>query len=175
MNDFDFIIVGAGSAGCVLADRLTDDGRHRVLLLEAGGSDRRFMIRMPIGYGHSFYNPRVNWLFQTGPQEALAGRTSYWPRGKVLGGSARSTPWSSCVARGGISTTGRLPAILAGAGTMCLPAFQFRRKFRPWRPTAGAAGRAELHVTDMAPNVHPLCHDWLAAAEQAGFRSHAGL
>lgn len=85
---FDFVVVGAGTAGCLLAERLTRSGRFRVLLLEAGGSDRRLMIRMPIGYGHSFYNPRVNWMYVTPPQEALAGRQSYWPRGKVLGGSS---------------------------------------------------------------------------------------
>src|SRR5687768_9959465 len=88
LNRFDFIIVGAGSAGCVLADRLSKSGRFSVLLIEAGGSDRRFMIRMPIGYGHSFYNPRVNWMYSTVPQPSLSGRSSYWPRGKVLGGSS---------------------------------------------------------------------------------------
>ena len=88
MAEFDFIIVGAGTAGCLLADRLTKSGKHRVLLIEAGGSERRFMVRMPIGYGHSFYNPRVNWMYLDRPQEALAGRRSYLPRGKLLGGSS---------------------------------------------------------------------------------------
>ena len=88
MDSWDFIIVGAGSAGCLIANRLTRSGKHKVLLLEAGGSDRRFMIRMPIGYGMSFYNGKVNWRYETGPQPALAGRSSYWPRGKILGGSS---------------------------------------------------------------------------------------
>ena len=87
MTEFDFIVVGAGSSGCVLANRLTASGRHSVLLLEAGGSDRRFWLRTPIGYGMSFYNPRVNWMYRTEPDPALAGRQGYWPRGKVLGGS----------------------------------------------------------------------------------------
>ncbi len=87
MNAFDYIIVGAGSAGCVLADRLTANGRHRVLLLEAGGSDQRFWVQVPIGYGKCFFEPRVNWMYRTEPEAALAGRSGYWPRGKLLGGS----------------------------------------------------------------------------------------
>ena len=88
MTEYDFIIVGAGSAGCTLAARLTESGAHRVLLLEAGGSDRRLWIQLPIGYGKSFYDPRVNWMYRTEPEPELAGRQGYWPRGKVLGGSS---------------------------------------------------------------------------------------
>ncbi len=89
MNEiYDYIIVGAGSAGCVLANRLTANGRNRVLLLEAGGSDRRFFISMPLGYGKLFYDPKVNWLYKTEPDAGLAGHQDFWPRGKVLGGSS---------------------------------------------------------------------------------------
>lgn len=85
---FDFIIVGAGSAGCVLANRLTADGRRRVLLLEAGGSHRRFLVGMPAGLGRLFFDPSVNWCYHTAPDPGLNGRADYWPRGKVLGGSS---------------------------------------------------------------------------------------
>ncbi|MEH6556946.1 MAG: GMC family oxidoreductase N-terminal domain-containing protein [Oceanicoccus sp.] len=88
MAEFDYIVVGAGSAGCVLADKLSENGRHRVLILEAGGSDRKFWIKVPIGYGRNFRNENVNWMYETKPCEALNGQTSYWPRGKVLGGSS---------------------------------------------------------------------------------------
>ncbi|MEY3004298.1 MAG: hypothetical protein RLZZ491_1474 [Pseudomonadota bacterium] len=88
MSDHDFIIVGAGSAGCVLANRLSENGRFTVLLLEAGGSDLNFWIWMPIGYGKTFYKTSVNWMYHTEPDPALNGRVSYWPRGKVLGGSS---------------------------------------------------------------------------------------
>jgi choline dehydrogenase len=88
MDSYDFVIVGAGSAGCVLANRLTESGRHRVLLLEAGGSDRNFWIRMPIGYGKTFHHPRLNWRYVSEPVPGLGGRETYWPRGKVLGGSS---------------------------------------------------------------------------------------
>ena len=85
---YDYIIVGAGSAGCVLAERLTAGRKHKVLLLEAGGSDRQFYISMPLGYGKLFYNPKVNWLYKTEPDAGLAGQQDHWPRGKVLGGSS---------------------------------------------------------------------------------------
>jgi len=88
MNEYDYIIVGAGSAGCVLAHRLSEDGKSRVLLLEAGGSDRSPWIQVPIGYGKTFTDPRYNWMYHTEPDPALAGRAAYWPRGKVLGGSS---------------------------------------------------------------------------------------
>ena len=77
LTDVDYIVVGAGSAGCVLAKRLTENGRHKVLLLEAGGSDRRFFLRMPIGYGMAFYNPQVNWMYRTEPESSLSGRQGY--------------------------------------------------------------------------------------------------
>jgi len=88
MAMFDYIIVGAGSAGCVLADKLSASGRHSVLLLEAGPSDRRFWLRAPIGYGATFNDPVVNWRFQSEPEPGLDGRPIYMPRGKVLGGSS---------------------------------------------------------------------------------------
>lgn len=85
---FDFIIVGAGSAGCVLAERLSANGRFSVLVLEAGGSDRRFFIQMPLGYGKTFYDPAMNWMYAAEPDPGLNGQRDYWPRGKVLGGSS---------------------------------------------------------------------------------------
>lgn len=87
MGDFDYIVIGAGTAGCVVANRLSEDGQTRVLLLEAGGSDRTLWIQLPIGYGRTFFDPRVNWMYDSAPVEGLSGRSSYWPRGKVIGGS----------------------------------------------------------------------------------------
>jgi len=94
--DADYVIVGAGSAGCVLANRLSADGRTKVVLLEAGGDDRptknpsqfmsNLMIHIPVGYASTLKDPKVNWLYQTEPDKD--GRTHVWPRGKVLGGSS---------------------------------------------------------------------------------------
>jgi choline dehydrogenase len=88
VDETDFIIVGAGSAGSVLAERLTADGRHSVTLLEAGGTDRRFFVHMPLGYGKLFYDPAVNWMYRTEPDPGLNGQRDHWPRGKLLGGSS---------------------------------------------------------------------------------------
>jgi len=85
---FDFIITGAGSAGCVLANRLSESGRHRVLLLEAGGEDNYFWIHVPLGYAKTFVDPRVNWMFDSEPEHNLNNRIMYQPRGKVLGGTS---------------------------------------------------------------------------------------
>ena len=86
--EFDYVIVGAGSAGSVLAERLSADGRHRVLVLEAGGTDRRFYVQLPLGYGKLFYDPAVNWMYRAEPDPGLAGQSDHWPRGKILGGSS---------------------------------------------------------------------------------------
>ncbi|MBP81291.1 MAG: choline dehydrogenase [Acidiferrobacteraceae bacterium] len=86
--EFDYIIVGAGSAGCVLANRLSADGRHRVLLLEAGPKDRYPWLHIPIGYAKTMFHPRYNWCYDTEPDPGMNGRSIYWPRGKVLGGSS---------------------------------------------------------------------------------------
>src|SRR3546814_455495 len=82
----DFVIIGGGTAGCVLADRLSACGRHRVLLIEAGGADRSPWIHIPLGYGKLFDHPRLDWRFATVPQAGLDGRSIGVPRGKVLGG-----------------------------------------------------------------------------------------
>ena len=94
----DYVIVGAGSAGCVLANRLSADGKTKVLLLEAGGDDRpthnlgqfmsNLMIHIPVGYAQTLKDPKVNWLYQTEPDPTTGGRSHVWPRGKVLGGSS---------------------------------------------------------------------------------------
>jgi choline dehydrogenase len=86
--EFDYVIVGAGSAGCVLANRLSADGKNSVLLLEAGPKDTNPWIHVPLGYGRLFKEKTVNWMYQTEPEPGLEGRSVFQPRGKVLGGSS---------------------------------------------------------------------------------------
>ncbi|MBM4214288.1 MAG: choline dehydrogenase, partial [Gammaproteobacteria bacterium] len=87
-GDFDFVIVGAGSAGCVLANRLSAGGRYRVALLEAGGRAKSFFVSMPIGYGKIAFEPGLSWHYFSAPEPGLDGRRVLLPRGKGLGGSS---------------------------------------------------------------------------------------
>ena len=88
METFDYIIIGAGSAGCVLANRLSENPSLNILLIEAGGSDKHPYIQAPAGFLKTFDNLRFNWCYQTKEGEGVGGRKIFFPRGKVLGGSS---------------------------------------------------------------------------------------
>src|SRR3954462_9129036 len=87
-GDFDYIVVGAGTAGCILANRLSASPQNRVLILEAGGSDNWIWFHIPVGYLFAIGNPRSDWMFRTEPEPGLNGRSLAYPRGKVIGGSS---------------------------------------------------------------------------------------
>jgi choline dehydrogenase len=107
MEDFDYVIVGAGSAGCVMASRLSQDASARILLVEAGGEDRNPYIPIPMGIGKTLANPRLNWYYATEPDAGNAFRPRVWMRGRVLGGSS-----TTCFlkAPGRSESKGRRPA-----------------------------------------------------------------
>jgi choline dehydrogenase len=166
-SQYDYVIVGAGSAGCVLANRLTASGRHKVLLLEAGGHDRRIWLRIPIGYGKTFYDPRVNWMYQTEPDPGLDGRKGYWPRGKVIGGSSAINAMVFVRGHPGDFDDWAALGNPSWGWADVLPYFKAletnSRGADPWR---GAAG--PMHVQDVDADLHPLCHAYLQAGEEAG-------
>jgi choline dehydrogenase len=172
MAEFDFVVVGAGSAGCVVASRLTESGRHRVLVLEAGGSDRNLWVRMPIGYGRAFYDARLNWKYTTEPDPGTLGRRSYWPRGKVLGGSSSIN--AMVFVRGQHEDFDDWAALGNPGWSWADVAPAFRRMENnaagadDWRGTGGP-----LEVADVDHLVHPLCEAWLAAGEAAGLPRNA--
>jgi choline dehydrogenase len=167
MQTYDFIIVGAGSAGCVVAERLSANGRFSVLVLEAGGSDRRFYVQMPLGYGKTFYDPAVNWNYRTEPDPGLAGQQDHWPRGKLLGGSSsiNAMVWIRG-AREDYDGWRDLGNPGWGYDDL-LPVFKAIEDNEAgadaWRGTGGP-----VHVTEMSRWVHPLTHRYLKAGQQAG-------
>jgi choline dehydrogenase len=167
MEDFDYVIVGAGSAGCVLANRLSENGTYRVALLEAGGSDLNFWVRMPIGYGKAFYHNTLNWKYLTEPVPGIADRQSYWPRGKVLGGSSSIN--AMVFIRGQAQDFDGWRALgNPGWGyDDVLPVFKRMEDnvagADSWR---GAGG--PVTVTNIEKVVHPLCENYLAGGIEAG-------
>lgn len=167
MESYDYVIVGGGSAGCVLAARLSASGRSRVLLLEAGPDDRRFWIQVPIGYGRSFYDRRVNWMYMTEPVAELAGRPGYWPRGKVLGGSSSIN--AMVYVRGQAEDfEGWKAAGNHGWGWDDILPLYRRMESHAWGASAWHGGDGPLHVQAPSDELHPVCQDFLRACDEAG-------
>lgn len=170
---FDYVIVGAGSAGCVLADRLSADGSRRVLLVEYGGSDRSIFIQMPSALSIPMNMPKYNWFYHTEPEPHLGGRRMHTPRGKVLGGSSsinglvyvRGNPqdferWAREGAEG-------------WAYRDVLPYFK-RAETRQEGADAYRGGTGKLH-TSYGSVRNPLHAAWLAAAGEAGYPQSADI
>ncbi|TPK65388.1 choline dehydrogenase [Mesorhizobium sp. B2-4-19] len=167
MQTFDFIIVGSGSAGSVLADRLSASGRFSVLVLEAGGTDRRFYVQMPLGYGKTFFDPAVNWNYKTEADPGLGGNVDHWPRGKLLGGSSSINAMVWIRGAHEDFDDWRAAGNPGWAYDELLPIFKALEDNEAgadrWRGTGGP-----LHISDTANAVHPLTKRYLAAGQQAG-------
>ena len=165
--EFDYVIVGAGSAGCVLADRLTADGETRVLVLEYGGSDRSVFIQMPSALSIPMNMPKYNWFYHTEPEPHLGGRVMHTPRGKVLGGSSSIN--GLVYVRGNPQDFERWAGEGAAGWSYAdvLPYFK-RAESRADGGDAYRGDRGPLG-TRYGPLSNPLHEAWLAAAEQAGY------
>ncbi len=173
---FDYIIVGAGTAGCLLANRLSADPRKRVLLLEAGGKDDYHWVHIPVGYLHCIGNPRTDWCFQTEAEPGLNGRRLRYPRGKVLGGSSSI---NGMIYMRGQSRDYDHWADLTGDDTWRWPRVlrAFRRHEHHWRlddPKTAPEGFADMHGHRGEWRVEqqrlrwPILDAFAAAAQQAG-------
>ncbi|MEM8500720.1 MAG: GMC family oxidoreductase N-terminal domain-containing protein [Pseudomonadota bacterium] len=164
---YDFVVVGAGVAGCVLANRLSECGRYSVCVVEAGGSDANFWIQTPLGYGKTFENPDLNWMYTSEASAAMNHRTSYWPRGKVLGGSSainamvytRGHPadYDDWAAQGAVGWNWNevLPWYL-----------KLENSSRGASAYRGHGGK--LHIADVHQAYHPLCKRFIQAASELG-------
>jgi choline dehydrogenase len=165
-GSFDYIVVGAGSAGCVLANRLTASGRHRVLLLEAGPEDRNLWIHVPIGYARLFVDAKHNWLYTSEPEPELGGRSIIQPRGKVMGGSSSINGLLYIRGQAEDFDHWRQLGNTGWSFSDVLPYFR--------RAEDQQRGEDELHgvggplcVSDVS-EPHPLCEAFIDACEQAG-------
>jgi choline dehydrogenase len=164
---YDYIIIGAGAAGCVLANRLTENGKHTLLLLEAGGSDKRFYVQMPLGYGKTFYDPSVNWMYAAEPDPGLNGQRDHWPRGKIIGGSSSI---NAMVYMRGHADDYKSWGDAAGSNwgwDAVLAAYKQLEDNEAggnaWRGSGGP-----LRITETAKHVHPLTNKYIEACKAVG-------
>ncbi len=164
--EVDFIVVGAGSAGCAVAARLSEDPATRVLLLEAGGEDRNRWIHIPLGFGKTFADPSVNWCYETEPDPGAADRRVYWPRGKVLGGSSSINGMVYIRGQAEDFDHWRQLGNTGWSFDDVLP--YFKRAEHQVRGADGFHGAGgPLCVSDVAQ--HPICEAFIAATTELGF------
>jgi len=162
---FDYVIVGAGSAGCVLAEALSRDVKSTVAIVEAGGTDRKFFVQMPLGYGKTFYDKSINWNYHAEPDPGLNGQRDFWPRGKLLGGSGsiNAMVWI----RGDRRDYDEW-GVPGWRYDDVLPAFKALEDNEAGADHYRGVG-GPIHVTDCTNRPQRLTDRFLAAGQQAGF------
>ena len=172
----DFVIIGAGSAGCVLANRLCADPSSKVTLLEAGGRDGNLLYRMPAGFFGLMRSGKGNWNFQTEPQPGLGGRTMYFPRGRVLGGSSSIN--GMVVSRGNQADYDHW-AQLGNPGWSfqdCLPYFKKIENFPEGDPAwRGKGGPITVSYAPPLDQMNPISRAWIEASMEAGHAFNADV
>jgi choline dehydrogenase len=163
----DFIVIGAGSAGCAVAARLSEDPATRVLLLEAGGEDKNRWIHIPLGFGKTFADPSVNWCYETEPDPGAGDRRVFWPRGKVLGGSSSINGMVYIRGQAEDFDHWRQLGNTGWSFDDILP--YFKRSEHQTRGADGYHGTGgPLCVSDV-PDRHPICEAFIDAAMSLGF------
>jgi choline dehydrogenase-like flavoprotein len=163
----DFIVVGAGSAGCAVAARLSEDPATRVLLLEAGGEDRNRWIHIPLGFGKTFADPSVNWCYETEPDPGAGDRRVFWPRGKVLGGSSSINGMVYIRGQAEDFDHWRQLGNTGWSFDDVLPYFK-RAEHQTRGADAFHGTDGPLCVSDV-PDRHPICEAFIRSAVELGF------
>lgn len=171
--EYDYIIIGAGSAGCILAERLSAAGKFTVLVLEAGGTDNHPWFKLPMGYGKLYYNPRYNWMYYTSPQAELDQRKLYVPRGKVRGGSGAIN--AMIYVRGAARDFDDWAAATGDAGWSYASVLPYFKKLEHhWNPDSQWHGQdGKIHVSSLRSGMHPICKHFLAACRELGYPENA--
>ncbi len=165
---YDYIIVGAGSAGCILASRLTDSGRFSVLLLEAGGSDDALRFRIPIGFLNTYYNSSCNWMYYSQPEAALGNRAIYCPRGKVLGGSGSINALIYVRGQRQDFTDWAANGNAGWSFDDVLPYYK-RLEAHPLGNTEFHNAAGPIHITQMKSGAHRICAAFLEGCASLGY------
>jgi len=166
--NYDYIIVGAGSAGCILAERLSASGRHTVLLLEAGGPDNSFWFKIPIGFAKLYYNKLYNYMYYSEPEPELAGRKIYVPRGKVQGGSGAIN--AMIYVRGAARDFDDWAAA-GNPGWSYQDVLPYFRKLEshPLGDTPWHGANGPVRISPMKEGAHPVSHTFVEGCEQLGY------
>lgn len=166
--EYDFIIVGAGSAGCILANRLSASGHHRVLVVEAGGRDVSPWIKVPVGFAKTYYHPRYNYMYYSGEETELANRKMYAPRGKVQGGSGSINAMIYVRGQPADFDDWERAGNDGWDYASLLPYFK-KLEEHPAGDTEYRSRQGKIGITPLKDTAHPICESFLQAARYLGY------